>query len=303
LLNHENIICRAILDEREKQNVTELVSSLGNHHSIISCDVTSNEDLECLFTKLKEKYGVIHGLVHSIAYAKAEDIQNGLINTTKDGFALALDISAYSLVTVSNKVMNLMIKGGSIVALTFMGSEKVIPGYSVMGAAKASLEAGVRYLASDMGHQGIRVNAISAGPIKTFSAKGVKNFNNVLDAATKKAPLKRRTDHEDKPEDTIIVKSPVGMLGRAINNEFIKEVLAGNKKPFKCAYHCITTCDYQNSPYCIAMALMNAQKGNLRHGLEFAGSNVYRCKEIVSVKELIVNLIKEYEEAAKATGE
>lgn len=106
-----------------------------------------------------------------------------------------------------------------------------------------------------------------------------------------------------KPEDTIIVKSPVGMLGRAINNEFVKEVLAGNKKPFKCAYHCITTCDYQNSPYCIAMALMNAQKGNLRHGLEFAGSNVYRCKEIVSVKELIVNLIKEYEEAVKATGE
>ena len=106
-----------------------------------------------------------------------------------------------------------------------------------------------------------------------------------------------------KPEDTIIVKSPVGMPGRAINNEFIKGVLSGNKKPFKCAYHCISTCDYQNSPYCIAMALMNAQKGNLRHALEFAGANVYRCKEIVSVKELIVNLIKEYEEAAKATGE
>lgn len=185
------------LGEREKHTVTELVSSLGNHHSTINCDVTSNEDIECLFTKLKEKYGVIHGLVHSIAYAKAEDIQSGLINTTKEGFALALDISAYSLVTVSNRVMNLMNKGGSIIALTFMGSDKVIPGYSVMGVAKASLEASVRYLASDLGHQGIRVNAISAGPIKTFSAKGVKNFNKVLDIATERAPFKRRTDHED----------------------------------------------------------------------------------------------------------
>lgn len=106
-----------------------------------------------------------------------------------------------------------------------------------------------------------------------------------------------------KPEDTIIIKSPVGMPGRALHNEFIEEVLAGNKKPFKCPYHCITTCDCQNSPYCIAVVLMNAQKGNLKHGLVFAGSNVSRCKEIVSVKELMATLVKEYEEAAQAAGE
>ena len=101
-------------------------------------------------------------------------------------------------------------------------------------------------------------------------------------------------------EDTVIIKSPVGMPGRALRNEFINDVDAGKKKPFKCPYHCIITCDYQNSPYCIAVALMNAQKGNMKHGLEFAGENVYRCQEIVSVKELMNTLVEEYEKAANS---
>jgi len=101
-----------------------------------------------------------------------------------------------------------------------------------------------------------------------------------------------------RPEDSLIIKSPVGMPGRALHNEFIDDVLAGKKKPFKCPYHCITTCEYQDSPYCIAVALMNAQKGNMKNGLEFAGANAYRCQEIVSVKELMDTLVAEYEEAA-----
>lgn len=184
------------LGEREKNEVTDLVSSLGNH-LIISCDVTSDEDIDNLFIQLKEKYGIIHGLVHSIAFARAEDIQSGYVNTTREGFALAMDISTYSLTAVAKRTKNLMVKGGSIVSLTYMGSEKVFSGYNVMGVAKAALEASVRYLASDVGLHGIRVNAISAGPIKTFSAKGIKDFNNILDTADQKAPLRRRVDHED----------------------------------------------------------------------------------------------------------
>lgn len=184
------------LGEREKDDVADLVASLGDH-LIFSCDVTSNEDIDSLFTQLKEKYGVIHGLVHSIAFARSEDIQSGYVNTTRDGFALAMDISAYSLVAVTNRAKNLMNKGGSIVSLTYMGSEKVFPGYNIMGVAKAALEASVKYLASDVGIQGIRVNAISAGPIKTFSAKGIKDFSIILDTTDQKAPLRRKIDHED----------------------------------------------------------------------------------------------------------
>ena len=110
----------------------------------------------------------------------------------------------------------------------------------------------------------------------------------------------KQTYIDAKREDIIIIKSPVGMPGRALRNEFIDDVHAGKKKPFQCPYHCIVTCDYQNSPYCIAVALMNAQKGNVKHGLEFAGENVYRCQEIVSVKELMGSLVQEFHDAAES---
>ncbi|RCX09610.1 enoyl-[acyl-carrier-protein] reductase [NADH] [Anaerobacterium chartisolvens] len=184
------------LGEREKEGVESLVSSLGEA-GIYKCDITSDEEIDKLFEDLKAKYGVIHGIVHAIAYAKGEDIQNGFVNTSRDGFALAMDISAYSLTAVSQRAKDIMTEGGSIVTLTYMGAEKVFPGYNIMGVAKATLEAGVRYLASDVGPAGIRVNAISAGPIKTLSAKGVKDFNSILDSADQKAPLRRRIDHED----------------------------------------------------------------------------------------------------------
>ncbi|MEL7568603.1 MAG: nitronate monooxygenase family protein [Dehalobacterium sp.] len=140
--------------------------------------------------------------------------------------------------------------------------------------------------------------------IMKLGADGVQMATRFVTTHECDASIKFKQAYIDaKPEDTVIIKSPVGMPGRAIRNEFIAEVEAGNKTPFKCPYHCITTCEAQSSPYCIALALMNAQKGDLKHGFEFAGSNVYRCKEIVSVKELIATLEKEYKEAAQADSD
>ena len=184
------------LGKREREDVQKLVSSLGDY-SIYHCDITSDEAIDDLFAQLKEKYKVIHGLVHSIAFAKSEDVQNGYVNTTREGFSIAMEISAYSLAAVTRRAKDLMSEGGSVITLTYLGSEKVFPGYNIMGVAKAALETGVRYLASEVGPNGVRVNAISAGPIRTVSAKGVRDFNNMLDAALQKAPLRRGITQED----------------------------------------------------------------------------------------------------------
>lgn len=184
------------LGEREKEEVQKLIATLGDY-SIYHCDITAEEDIDHLFEKLKEKYGLIHGLVHSIAFAKSVDLQNGYVNTTRDGFSMAMEISAYSLSALTRRAKDLMPQGGSIITLTYMGSEKVFPGYNIMGVAKAALETSVKYLASEVGFNGIRVNAISAGPIKTTSAKGVKDFNNMIDVAHQRAPLRRGLTQED----------------------------------------------------------------------------------------------------------
>lgn len=205
------------LGEREKEAVVDLAASL-NSNAIYSCDVTSDNDIDHVFSLLKQEYGIIHGLVHSIAYAPAEDIKNGVVNTTRDGYALAMDISAYSLAAVAKRAQSVMPYGGSIMTLTYMGSEKVFSGYNIMGVAKAALEAEVRYLASDLGPQGIRVNAISAGPIKTLSAKGVKDFSSMLDTADQKAPLRRRIDHEDIGGPAVFLLSD---LSKAVTGEII----------------------------------------------------------------------------------
>lgn len=182
--------------EREKDGVAELVSLLGNSF-LTQCDVSSDQDIDRLFTEIKEKYGKLHGVVHAVAHAKREDIHNDFVNTSRDGFAHALDVSAYSLIAVSRGAKGIMAEDGSIVTLTYMGAEKVFPGYNVMGVAKAALETSVKYLAYDLGNYGIRVNAISAGPIKTISAKAVKDFGNILSVVEEKAPLKRCVTLED----------------------------------------------------------------------------------------------------------
>lgn len=147
---------------------------------ILPCNVTVDEDIDKLAEELKEQFGVLHGIVHSIAFAKGEDLEGRFAATSRSGFALAHDISAYSLVAVAQRLHPLMTEGGSIITMTYMGSERVMRNYNVMGVAKAALEASVRYLASDLGPDNIRVNAISAGPIRTLAAKGISDFNSIL---------------------------------------------------------------------------------------------------------------------------
>lgn len=203
--------------EREKEGVEELSKELGNI-PVIQCDVGSDSDLDAFFAEVKDKFGVIHGLVHGIAHAKREDIHNDFINTSRDGFAHAMNVSAYSLIAVSKRARDLMTQGGSIVTLTYMGSEKVFPGYNVMGAAKAALEACVRYLANDLGQSGIRMNAISAGAVKTISAKGVKDFSNILDLTEQKAPLRRGIDQDELGDAALFLLSE---LSRSITGEIM----------------------------------------------------------------------------------
>ncbi len=182
--------------EKSIENVSKLTSELGDF-DIIQCDVTSDESINNAFAEIKSKYGVIHGVVHAVAHANTEDLANDFVLTSREGFLHALNISAYSLVGVSRCAKELMTEGGSIVTLTYLGSEKVIKNYNVMGVAKAALESSVRYLAGDLGKDNIKVNAISAGPIKTLAAKGIKDFSTILSIVEEKSPLKRNVTIED----------------------------------------------------------------------------------------------------------
>ena len=188
--------------EREEAGVRDLVKSLGEDSGggaaraidspIIKCDLGIDGEIDAAFSELRERWGRLDGVVHAIAHAKTEDLQNDFIFTSREGFAHALNISAYTLVYVARLASELMTGGsGSILTLTYMGSERVFPGYNVMGVAKAALEASVRYLAHSLGPKGVRVNAISSGPIKTLSSKAVKNFSGILSVVDEKAPLKR----------------------------------------------------------------------------------------------------------------
>jgi enoyl-[acyl-carrier protein] reductase I len=205
--------------ERLKSNVQGLVSSLGQERVIlVPCDVTSDEDIKKAFDMIKQEVGVLHGVAHCIAYAKSEDLEDAFVSTSRDGFALAHDISAYSLVAVTNEARTLMTEGGSVVTLTYLGGKRVIPNYNVMGVAKAALEMSVRYLASDLGQDHIRVNAISAGPIRTLAAKGIRNFNDLTKGVPEKAPLGRMVDQREIGDAALFLFSH---LSRGITGEVI----------------------------------------------------------------------------------
>src|SRR5437763_11696802 len=158
------------------------------------CDVSFDEQIAKLFEELKSRYGVLHGLVHSVAFAPAEELKGDFFNTTREGFRIAHDTSVYSLIAVARAAAPMMSAGGGIVTLTYYGAEKVVPKYNVMGVAKAALEATVRYLANDLGPKNIRVNAISAGPIKTLAARGISGLSDMLKSHAERAPLKRNVD-------------------------------------------------------------------------------------------------------------
>lgn len=179
-----------------EKRVMPLAEQLGITF-VEKCDVTQDKELDEVFAKAAAHFGALDILVHSVAYAKQDDLTGRFVNTSRDGFALALDISAYSLVAMAQRAAPLMPAGGSIITMTYYGAEKVVPHYNVMGVAKAALEASVRYLAADLGPNGIRVNAISAGPIKTLAAAGISGFRKMLTYVGERAPLRRNIDQDE----------------------------------------------------------------------------------------------------------
>jgi len=180
-------------NERLAQEAKGLIDELPGATGFM-CDVSHDEQIAKLFEELKEKYGTLQAVVHSVAFAPGADMAGEFLNTTREGFRIAHDVSVYSLIAVARAAAPLMTDGGGIVTLTYYGAEKVVPKYNVMGVAKAALEACVRYLANDLGPKNIRVNAISAGPIKTLAARGVSGLGEMLKSHAERAPLKRNVD-------------------------------------------------------------------------------------------------------------
>lgn len=185
---------------------------------IVQCDVNEDESIQQAFAQIGEEVGTIHGIVHSLAFAHAEDLHGDFVDTSRDGFAFAQDTSAYSLIAVAKEARLFMKDGGSIVTMSYLGAERVLEGYNVMGVAKASLEASVKYLAFDLGKENIRVNAISAGAVRTLSAKGVPAFNTILNKIEETAPLKRNITQEEVGNMTLAVLSNLssGVTGEII---------------------------------------------------------------------------------------
>ena len=177
--------------ERLKENVEELAGTFGSDTLILPCDVTKDEDIARVFAEVGAKFGRLHLLLHSVAFAPKDALEGEFVNTSREAFRVAHDVSAYSLVALARGAAPLMTDGGSIVAMTYYGSEKVVPHYNVMGVAKAALEASTRYLAYDLGPQKIRVNCISAGPVNTLAARGIAGFADMLKHYEARAPLKR----------------------------------------------------------------------------------------------------------------
>lgn len=204
-------------NERVEGRVRKLAETIPGS-LLVPCNVTVDEDIDKLAELLSAEFGVLHGLVHSIAFAKAEDLSGEFVDTSREGFALAHDISAYSLVAVSGRLSKLMTEGGSIMTMTYLGSERVMRNYNVMGVAKAALEASVRYLANDLGPRNIRVNAVSAGPIRTLAAKGISDFNSILKQVEEKAPLRRTTETAEVGDTAMFL---ISHLSRGITGEVI----------------------------------------------------------------------------------
>jgi enoyl-[acyl-carrier protein] reductase I len=180
-------------NERLELEAKDLIGELPGAAGFM-CDVTKDDEIARLFDELKSRHGTLHGLVHSVGFAPPDELKKPFVETSREGFRIAHDISVYSLIAVARGAAPLMASGGGIVTLTYYGSEKVVPNYNVMGVAKAGLEATVRYLAYDLGPKAIRVNAISAGPIKTLAARGISNFGDMLKTQIERAPLKRNVD-------------------------------------------------------------------------------------------------------------
>ena len=191
-----------------KKRVEPLAAEVGSDF-LMECDVTSMESLDRVFGEIKDKWGALDFVVHAIAYSDKEELKGKYIDTSRENFQRSLDISAYSLVAVSQRAAPLMNEGGAILTLTYYGAEKVVPHYNVMGVAKAALEASVRYLAEDLGALGIRVNAMSAGPMKTLAASGIGDFRYILKWNEYNSPLRRNVTLEDVGGAGLYLLSPL----------------------------------------------------------------------------------------------
>src|SRR5438477_6865899 len=205
--------------ERLKENVQELTSAMQGS-LLLPCDVTNDAEIDAVFESVGNQFGKLDSLVHSVAFAPREDLENEFVKTTRDGFKVAQDISAYSLVALTRAAMPLMEKagGGSVLAMTYYGAEKAVEGYNLMGVAKASLEAAIRYLAANLGPKNIRVNAISAGPVNTLAARGIKGFTGMLKHHAEKAPLRRNVELREIGDAALFLVSP---MASAITGEVL----------------------------------------------------------------------------------
>jgi enoyl-[acyl-carrier protein] reductase I len=205
--------------ERLKESV-EALSTTMSGSVLLPCDVTVDVEIDSVFKAVGEQFGKLDVLVHSVAFAPREDLENEFVKTTRDGFKVAHDISAYSLVGLTRAALPLMEKagGGSVIAMTYYGAEKAVEGYNLMGVAKAALEASIRYLAANLGPKNIRVNAISAGPVNTLAARGIKGFTGMLKHHAEKAPLRRNVDLEEIGNAALFLASP---MSTAITGEVL----------------------------------------------------------------------------------
>jgi len=185
------------LGEREREGIDRIVDQLQHPPLLIPCDATREDSVDETFATIEREFGQLDCLIHAIAFARREDLEGRYIDTSRDGYHLALDVSAYSLNALTHGAEKLMTDGSSVVAMTYLGSERACRNYNVMGVAKAALESGVRYLASELGEQGIRVNGISAGPIRTLAARGIKSFSTMLKLHEERAPLRRNVTQEE----------------------------------------------------------------------------------------------------------
>jgi enoyl-[acyl-carrier protein] reductase I len=205
--------------ERLKEAVESLAATLPDS-LILPCDVTSDAEIDSVFGTVDESFGRLDSLVHSVAFAPREDLENEFVKTSREGFKTAHDISAYSLVSLTRAALPLFQKsgGGSVLAMTYYGAEKVVEGYNLMGVAKAALEASVRYLAANLGPQNVRVNAISAGPVNTIAARGIKGFSDMLKHHADRAPLRRNVELEEVGNAALFLLSPMssGITGEIL---------------------------------------------------------------------------------------
>ena len=204
-------------NQRLEMEAKDLILSLPGAEAFM-CDVSDDAAIEHLFSQLKERYGKLHVLVHSVAFAPAEELKGEFVATSREGFRIAHDVSVYSLVALARAAAPLMEDGGSIITMTYYGSERVVPRYNVMGVAKAALECSVRYLAYDLGKKKIRVNAISAGPIKTLAARGIGDLGQMMKAHAERAPLQRNVDVNEVGATGVFLASDAssGITGEVI---------------------------------------------------------------------------------------